>query len=250
MKARQDKMVFDLHRRGVPSYILCPGNIGGPYSPFVVGLADKISKPQFPLVDGGRYATNLVHVDNLVEAIVTAIRSDVGAGERYFVNDERIEWHRFVEDLASIIGIEADCRSVSRQEVVDRAVRVKPSAGFTEHVRVAMSGEFRRGMSMLPIMAGVNRLAKQTFDALPVGVQKNLRRRVQGPRKIRPVSASVSLDDGLVRVQTRRVYHSPVKIRERLGYRPIVTYERGLETTAAWLRFFGITRKAEPVAAG
>ena len=37
---RQDELVMRLHRAGVPSYILCPGNITGPYSFFVQGLVD------------------------------------------------------------------------------------------------------------------------------------------------------------------------------------------------------------------
>ena len=34
-KLRQDKAVLELHRSGIPSYLLVPGNISGPYSRFV-----------------------------------------------------------------------------------------------------------------------------------------------------------------------------------------------------------------------
>lgn len=250
MKVKQDEMVFALHRAGIPSYILCPGNIGGPYSFFILGLAHLIGQHPIPLVDNGRYATNLVHVDNLVEAIVTAVHSDRGAGERYFVNDEQIDWKRLFEDLATVLGVRLETVPATREEILRRINRPKPSSGLGAHVRIAMSGEFRRGLSMLPVMAGLNRMAKGAFDSLPDGFQQRMRERVQEARKIVGSGGGVPLDDGFVRVQARRVYHSPKKIEESLGYRPLLTYERGLETTAAWLRHFGLVRKRNPVVAG
>lgn len=243
LKARQDELVLGLHRAGVPSYILCPGNIGGPYSYFVIGLAERIRRHRMSVVEDGRFATNLVHVDNLVEAILTAVRSDRGAGERYFVNDEPVSWKRYFGELAGILGVELRTLPLSRDEVLRRVARSKPSAGLGAHLRVAMSGEFRRGLSMLPLLARLNRAAKGAFDALPEGLQLRLRNRVQGPRKISKIEDRLPAEDGFVRVQARRVYHSPEKIREVLGYRPLLSYESGMETTAEWLRFFGIARR-------
>ena len=119
VKLRQDKFVLDLHRSGIPSYILCPGNITGPYSPFSRGLVSRLMAGPLPLVDGGRYASNMIHVDNLVEAILAAIRSESGDGERYFVNETRaVSWFDVFEDFYRALGLKGEYVEVRRDQVV------------------------------------------------------------------------------------------------------------------------------------
>ena len=100
LKRRQDEVVAALRRAGIPYFILCPGNISGPYSPFMVGLAERLARGPLPLVDEGRNPSNLIHIDNLVEALLVAAQSDAGAAGRYFVNEtEPVPWRLSTRSL-------------------------------------------------------------------------------------------------------------------------------------------------------
>jgi nucleoside-diphosphate-sugar epimerase len=240
-KLRQDELVLELGGSGVPVYILCPGIITGPYSPFARGMAERLERGPLPLIDGGRYASNLVHVDNLVEAVLAAIRSDTGAGERYFVNETRpVSWRTVWEDLARRLGRTVAFVDASREEVLPLLASFERRAGIKDHVRIALSAEFRRAMSLLPAFGWIHRGAASLFESLPPATQQKIRERVRWPVRVEKPSGRPPLDDRYVKVQVRRYYHSPEKLARQLGWQPPLSYEQGLDTLVSWLRFAGI----------
>lgn len=246
VKLRQDSMVLELHRAGVPSYILCPANIDGPYSTFTRGLVERLLRGPLPLVDGGRYPTNLIHVDNLVEAILCAVRdSGTGAGRRYFVNqDEAVSWRELYENLGRRLGFTPSFVDVTRAEVLPK-LRPRPvPTGVVDHAKIAMSGEFRSALSMMPAFRWLNDTARATFDRLPASAQQAVRARMARPITIRKKSSGPALDDQYVRVQVRQVYHSPELLRRSLGYQPVLTCEQGMTTTVSWLQFIDVCQAA------
>lgn len=238
LKLGQDAIVFDLQRSGVPCFILCPGNIGGPYSLFMRGLAERLALGPLPLVDGGGYASNIIHVDNLVEAIIAAIRAERGSGERYFVNETRpVSWRQVFEDLGRLLGIRASFMEVARNDVVPLLSSAAPRVGIAGHLRIAASGEFRAALSMMPALRHLNEAAMRMFSKLPAGYRHGLRERLTWPIRVAKATSRVSLDDRYVTAQARRFYHSPMKLQDALDWQPALSYEEGLETTAAWLKF-------------
>ena len=244
LKRRQDEVVGALRGAGIPYFILCPGNISGPYSPFMLGLAERLARGPLPLVDGGRNPSNLIHIDNLVEAILVAADSDVGADQRYFVNEtEPVAWRRVFDDLASALGIVPAYVDVSRDQVVPLLDPAEPRVGFGAAVRIGMSGEVRTTLSRIPLFRSLNDLAMRVFSSLPAQTQVLVRERASWPIRVAKPSAGPSLDDRYVKVQARRYFHSPRKLQETLNWRPPVNYEQGMQTTVAWLRFAGLSRQ-------
>jgi nucleoside-diphosphate-sugar epimerase len=240
IKATQDEMVFNLHRRGVPSIILCPSNIGGPYSSLIVDAVAKLLAGEIVLVDEGRYPTNIVHVDNLVEAMLVALQSETGFGERYFVNEqEPVTWKQFFRDLAAMLGMEGEFPLVSREEVMRHMARngTPPRAGLKSQVGSLLSSEFREGVSVVPAFKALNTGAKRAFHGLSPRWQERIRRRIARPIIIQNVRETRSLEHKLTTVQIRRVYHSPEKIVSQLGYKHLLDHSRGMETTRRWLEF-------------
>jgi nucleoside-diphosphate-sugar epimerase len=238
-KLAQDDLVLKAHKAGLPCYILCPGNIGGPYSEYILGLAMRLSTGPFGLVDQGRNPTNIVHIDNLVQAIICAIDSDTGAGQRYFVNDpEPVSWFDFCSGVSRQIDCEPDYFQVPFDKVL-AVVRPKSSyRGVREHARIAMSGEFRTAISVLPVVGWANSFAQQTFERLPQSLQASIRMRLKGTVHIRKhVEDEVGLADPFLKTQLRRYYHSPAKLRNELHWHPAVDYQRSLDTTGKFLRF-------------
>lgn len=240
IKLAQDEMVMNLHRRGVPSIILCPSNIGGPYSGLIVDAIAKLVAGDIVLVDEGRYPTNVVHVDNLVEAILAALQSDTGWGERYFVNEaEPVTWKQFFQDLAGMLGMKGEFPLVSREEVLRHmeGSGTPARAGFRSQAGALLSTEFREGISVVPAFKSMNDGAKRVLTSLSPIWQERIRRRIARPIIIHPVRESRSLEHKLTTVQIRRVYHSPAKIVSQLGCKPLLDHSRGMETTRRWLEF-------------
>jgi nucleoside-diphosphate-sugar epimerase len=242
IKAQQDEMVFKFNRNGVDSIILCPSNIGGPYSGLIIDGVAKLLAQEIVLIDEGRYPTNIVHVDNLVEAMLVAVQSDTGWGERYFVNEaEPVTWKQFFEDLAAMVGVEPQFPQVTRDEVLrhmQAGVPAKP--GLKAQAGALLSTEFREGIGVVPAFRDMNDSAKRALNRLSPAWQERIRRRIARPTIIRPVRNTRSLDHKLTTAQVRRVYHSTEKIQHRLGYKTLLDRPRGNETTRRWLEFAGL----------
>jgi len=188
-------------------------------------------------VDGGKNPTNIVHIDNLVQAIICAIDNDSGAGERYFVNDsEPISWHQFCTALARQIDCEPDFFEVPYDKVLAGIAPRSSPRGVREHLRIALSGEFRNAVSVLPALGWANAAARKSFDHLPTSLQESIRARAQSAVHV-PKRNQVNVGDMYLKFQLRRHYHSPAKLINTLGYRPAVDSDRALDSTGKFLRF-------------
>jgi nucleoside-diphosphate-sugar epimerase len=243
-KLQQDKAVLELHR-SVPSYLLVPGNISGPYSRFIRGLTERLLAGPMPLVDGGRYACNLVHVDNVAEGLLAAVRTNSSGGERYFLNElEPVSWRQLYDDLANRLEARWEYVDVSREAVIPLLNPPAPSTGLAAHAKVLLSVDFRKAASKMPLFGWMNTTAGQLFRNLPAERQQRIRERVKWPIRIQKSSCGPRLDEPFVRVQARRFYHSPAHAQKSLGWRPVLSYAQGLDTTVAWLKFAGIAPSA------
>lgn len=250
IKATQDKWVLKLHNQGVPSIILCPSNIGGPYSSLIVDAIRKLAAREIVLVDDGQYATNVVHVDNLVQAILTALETDTGWGERYFANEtEPITWKQFYTDLAAMAGVGTDFPVVSREEVVRlmESRNAGPSQGVKNQIGTMVSRDFREAIGNVPAIKKIDDVAMGLFNRMNPGFKEKLRGKLRKPITIRETPALQTLDHKLVTAQIRRVYHSPDKIVSRLGYKPLLSYAEGMRTTQKWLEFCNLIPSDDPI---
>ena len=76
LKRRQDEMVRRAVETGLPSVVLCPPNISGPFSLYIAGIVSALRSGAFALMDDGAGPCNLVDVRNLCHAIELALTSD------------------------------------------------------------------------------------------------------------------------------------------------------------------------------
>src|SRR5262249_15112454 len=73
-KLRQELRVLRYGKKHrLPTVILRPPNVYGPFSPFTLGLINKIRAGKMAIVDGGDNPCNLVYVDNLIQAVLLAL---------------------------------------------------------------------------------------------------------------------------------------------------------------------------------
>jgi len=240
-KLRQDEAALRLHRKGVVTYILCPGAIVGPFSLFTIGLAGMLRAGPMPLVNDGKNPSNLAHVDNLVEAILAAIRGNRGAGERYFVNETRpISWRTVLEDHARVLGIHAEFVPVTTEQVRPFLPTGPNRMSLKQRAKVLISPEFRRAASQLPGVGWLNQAASSTFNRLSYTTQNRIRERLQWPISLGQSGKALPLNNRFVTAQIRAHYQPPNKLVTQLEWKPPLSYEAGMETIAEWFRFAGM----------
>lgn len=237
-KLAQDELVLRAHRRGLPGILLCPANIIGPFSAFILGAARSLRAGEVALVDGGHTPTNHIHVENVVEAILAAVRSDRGWGERYFVNDpEPISWREFYEDMMDLLGLEGPLPEVSREEVLAILNVPKSWPRFLDNFRVLLSSEFRKALCVFPAFKRMNDFLYRKFVQSSLEFQRKVRGRMERPTLIPKDSPTLQLDNRYVKEQVKSVHHSPRKIMDLLRFRHVYTYREGMTTIRQWLEF-------------
>ena len=234
-KLRQDELLL---RSGLPTFLLCPANIYGPYAPFILRAVQHLRAGQIALVDGGETPANHVHVENVVEAILAAARSDRGYGERYFVNEaEPISWRRFYEDMGRVLGLDAPLPVVSRAETQRTAHKTQPKAHFRDNFRMLLSGEFRKALSIIPLFRRANEALYNRFIQCSLEFQGRVRARLERPTVIPKDRTGLDLGNRYITEQLRSVFHSPRKLMAALGYEHALTYTEGMESVRRWLEF-------------
>src|SRR5262249_28064258 len=118
IKLRQDNMIQKAATRGLASVILCPPNIFGPGSYFLVQLLDCLIKGEFLLIRDEDCVCCTVDVGNLAHACLVALESQTSDGRRYFVtDDEVVTWPRLLKRLSSAGGLETEVPTCSRAEL-------------------------------------------------------------------------------------------------------------------------------------
>lgn len=245
-KLEQDKLVLELHKSGIDSIILCPSNIIGPYSGFCINVLERLLSKKIVLVDSGQYPCNLIHVDNLVEAMLLVLKNDAGWGERYFINGkERTTWREFYEAIAKKVGLaNYEFRSVTREEVIGALESNGRSQNLRDLFKLLLSGEFRRNLCRVELFKRANDMASNMFYNLSPSFQRYLRRKLERPIVIEK-SPDFDLKDQYIKVQIRRVYHSPEKAMKTFGYNPLLNFGEGMETIKSWLKFANLIQIGE-----
>ena len=104
-KARAEALVLAANKEGFRALALRPPALWGPGDPFSRALPQAINSGQFAFVDRGEYAFATCHVDNVIEAIESALERGEG-GRAYFITDsEKQTFREFVASLASVQGL-------------------------------------------------------------------------------------------------------------------------------------------------
>lgn len=239
-KLGQEERVFKFaHYRGLPAVVLRPPNVWGPYSHFSLEVIQKLRKGTLALVSNGQNPCNLVHVDNLVEAILLSLWKPEAVNQVFFVTDDPvISWKQCLEDQTALLKIplqivaETDLEIPRAEHIWTESLRITP--------RVLLSGALRQQLRRIPLVRVVEEKLYSGFQSLPAGTQHLLRSRLTDgnvPFVKRPSSAPRFVREGLHSIQLRKIAHSSEKARRLLGYTAPVKYEEGMALLEAWLLY-------------
>jgi nucleoside-diphosphate-sugar epimerase len=105
-KAEADRLVLHAVPRGLRATILRPGAILGahPTSTWAVRVPERIRDRQVKLKIDGNDVLPYLHVENLVDAVLLALGSDVAVGRVYNVVDGHTTWRRYTDEVRSWFG--------------------------------------------------------------------------------------------------------------------------------------------------
>jgi nucleoside-diphosphate-sugar epimerase len=237
IKARQDEIVAR-HASRVPSVILCPPNIGGPYSLYLLGLVEALRTRRFALMDSGDAPCVLVDVCNLAHAIELSLDRGSNAPRRLFVtDDEPVTWGMLVAELQEIGGI-ASIRSISQTQL--RALRAHGAAPVhvspIASMKHLMSGEVRQVLRRDPLLARIDAALRGIPAMLGTRVEERLRLAIGGTPPIPRLDEDADLNLALTSQQLRGVRHSPAAARQEIGYSPLHSFSASMRAFGRWYR--------------
>lgn len=236
IKLKQDDIVKSAARSGLPSVVLCPPNILGPGSYFLLQLIQSISAGQFLLADRGNALCCSVDVANLVHAITLALDSKVDDGDRLFVtDDEPVTWGHVVEQLAPLTTgapelINVGLEYLQTKQLDPQANRLSPMRSL-KHL---LSSEVRAALRKDPLLAKIIVGSRSAIAGLSKGFEAKAKKAVAGPIRVAPYETGPAPDLGLSLQQLRGVMHSCERAKTLLGYSPVVSSTESLAAFSTW----------------
>jgi nucleoside-diphosphate-sugar epimerase len=237
-KLKQDQIVQRYAKAGLPAIILCPPNITGPYSPYLVALVEEIRAGTFLALDGGSAAINIVDCENLSYAIELAIDRCTQDAPRLFVtDDEPTTWRELLEPMARLAEREAPVPTVTADELRAHAVS-KPVERATvgRTLRHLVSSDVRAALRQDPLLAKVHDTLRKGIAGLGTQVENSLRWSLEGPRPVTPYEQPKRSPGRLCLQQLRGVRHACDRAKQHLGYKPPHSVAASMRAFEQWYR--------------
>jgi nucleoside-diphosphate-sugar epimerase len=239
VKLQQDRMIAKASSAGLSSLILCPPNISGTYSDYLVNLVEMMRVGKFAMLEGGSAPCNLVDVYNLAHAAELALNEGPGRGERFFVtDDENTTWRDLVGELLPLMEPDFQVPSIELHVLTrgDIAAERTPHS-ILRSIKHLVSSDVRQALRKDPLWESADTALRRGIARMGNLTENALRRSIEGPTKIvKTPSSQPQINAQFCRQQLRRVRHSCELAKIHLGYRPIYTFAASVEAFRRWYR--------------
>ena len=236
LKARQDEMVIQAARRGLPSAILCPPNISGPCSYFLLNVLQALGSRQFALLEDGSAPCVLVDVLNLCHAIELALDDASTEVQRLFVtDDEDTTWRQVVDGLLPLLDSGFMVESTSQLVLSEARASVNSSSfSIVRSLKHLVSSTVREALRKDPLWAKVDRELRKSVTYLGSAMEEKLRLAIEGNLPVPRPPKGRTINANLCAQQLRGVRHSCAKAKKHLGYQPVVSFADSMEAFRRW----------------
>lgn len=223
-KLEAEKLCANYASQGVHVTTLRPSLIYGPYgASWSVGVVDRLQSGRWGIFEGfGDGFANLVHVDDLVQAIFLSLQNPAQQSRVYNVNGPEVPtWNNYFRAVNRQLGL-PDLQPIS-------AAKSKWNSRMMDTVRSvtgAIKARFQDRLMEIYLRGG---WASQMMKKLK--------------RSLENTPSGGELQD----LFTRKAIYKDDAIRSELGYRPAFDLERGIELTLQWMILHELIREPKRV---
>ena len=237
-KLMQDRMVEKVAGNGLPSVILCPPNISGPYSPYFNALVDALRAKEFALLDDGNSPCNIVDVDNLCRAIELGLDKTSKRPTRIFVTDDHpTSWREVIDGLAPLSEVTETIPTISR-EFLERSQHsdTRSRVSMARSLKHLVSSDMRAALRKDPIWRSLDGVVRRSAALLGPAVEDRLRLSIEGPLPVHRTETGTRLNHRLCAQQLRGIQHSCDLAKKTLGYVPLHSFSESMMAYRKWYR--------------
>ena len=234
-KLRQDELVARAADAGLSCVTLCPPNISGPHSPFLLEIIDHLRRGELGLVEGGQRLCELIDVNNLVHAIGLALRAEVSDAGRIFVTDRGpVAWGHLVQRLEPLADTPKSVPSIGIEEARAMVQRAEPPVpSIRRALRHLVSSDVRLALKRDAWFAQAERALKSAVQRVPP-VEHALRRRFESRAVVLKATQRPAVSPRLLKQQMRNVVYSRERSQKLLGYEPPLSFDASMAAFADW----------------
>jgi hypothetical protein len=234
-------MVQRAARGGLSCVVVCPPNITGPYSPYLLEFVKSLREGTLTLVEEGTLRCTMVDVRNLAHALECALTAPVAGGERIIISDEQPQtWRELVEPLRELVP-DAVIASVGRSDAERMAAPPRPPRkSVIRAIKHLVSSDVRSALRSDPLWDSLHTGARNLAGKLPGRVQNWLRNgHANGAVRIRAERPRWNVR--LIEQQLRDVRFESRQAADMLNYIPVVDFDESSRSFNAWYReHFGL----------
>jgi nucleoside-diphosphate-sugar epimerase len=241
-KQKIEAALRELHRnRSLPVVILQPTIVYGPYgSTWTTPLLQQVRSNRVALPAGGLGLCNAVYVDDVVAAALLATERDVAVGEAFLISDTSpVTWREFYGAYEKMLGKHAVL------DVDDEWMRAEEQL---RRKRNSLYGKLRRELAQRPgareYLLGLppQRWLVAAARHLPSSAQAVLKSYYQSLWQQQAPSVDAGLPLFLPGPGLRELYAARARVRinkarDKLGYEPSFSLDRGMALTREWAQW-------------
>lgn len=250
MKISAEALVSEYrHRYGLPTVVLRPTCVWGPFSPTWTILAvDLIWKgiPFLPLEGSG--TAKAVYIDNLVDAVYLALTKIESVGHAFLINDDDPKtWGELYGGYAQFLGIPLPFISESGKARDLLWVSLYNAGRILQNT---IAGKKRADMRTVRELYDHVPAVKVLVSMLPGPLKQRLRMYAADRERTLEVSsppkdpAPDPLPYPYISRHIRELYgsrsrYSNEKVKRVLGWTPRVSFQGALDRTCQWIQYAG-----------
>lgn len=231
-KRDAEKLVKEFASRGLASIILRPTNVYGPYSPlFRVGAGYQLLQNGLSMSQKSADSPiNAVYIDNLVAAILCAIGVDKSAanGQHYFVNDDdETSYKIFYQDFADAFG-----QFLHVKAEHDTNIHVPQEQKATPEIKQLLkSTELKQFLKRIHDLPKIGYLPRKILSFAP-----SLENAFRDTSPVIYRSDAEYFEPIFIEATTKQLV-SATKIKDELGFEPVMSSSKARKMTKIWLKF-------------
>jgi nucleoside-diphosphate-sugar epimerase len=246
-KMESERIAFSYYdSKKLPLVVLRLSNVFGPYSTcWTTRPINMIKQSCYTLINGGLSPSNSIYIDNVVDAIILAIKEDNAIGHALTISDENtISWKTFFSSYVKMLPTLHSLLGITQRDLKDERTRQK-----LEDIKRMLSNPLHIS-SVLPYLENESKgldifisLIKRAKATKSQPLSPGLLRESANPCDIAEVTHTQSKLPKIPEIWLEKTFTLPLQFpingaMDILGFKPKISFEEGMIKTEKWLNSY------------